>query len=292
MICRAAPLAALALAGAHCLAQTPDVLVKMDLHLSFIGGVGRETVFRSYNLTGWPSTIGLNFTLEPGFNAVVTQRLQKISTDADQEQLDESYIEDPGYWRAGKQYLPFGAGRLVRDSVSAGSLQIRVGGDQVPAIFAACQGLKGLPKGVVGRIGGKFGVSFGFGEHFGVTATSLANVRPLSEAPKRGEGWGRIVGLDLTTRREDWTASFEVANFSKGSASGVADVTVSDLVFTLSPKPDRSLSFGWGKAWETGDDVFRIEFKTPLATSVWMEPALRMRNGRILDAAMVIHVKL
>lgn len=283
---------AAATAGACAQAQTPEVLVKLDLNLSFSSGPGTDTLFRAYDLKGRSSTVGLHFSLEPGFLAVVSQRFQKVPSSADQNQLEESYVEDPGYWRAGKQFLPFGVGRILLESVSAGRIERLVGGDQVPATLAVAQDLKGLPRGFVGRLGGKLGVSFAFGENFGVSATSLANVRKLDEAPGRGKGWGRVIGADFTSKRDHWTASVEIARFDRGAVSTIHPETVSDVEFRLSPIPDKSLTFGWGRLWEKGVDVFRIEGHIPVASGLWLDPIIRMKGGRFLDAAFQIGVKL
>ncbi|MBI5707983.1 MAG: hypothetical protein HZC36_13450 [Armatimonadetes bacterium] len=278
--------------GAAGLAQTPEVLVRLDLNLSFSSGPGTDTLFRAYDLKGRASTVGLHFSLEPGFLAVVSQRFQKVPTSADQNQLDESYVEDPGYWRAGKQFVPFGVGRILVESVSAGRIERFVGGDQVPATLALCQDLKGLARGFVGRLGGKFAISFAFGENFGVSATSLANVRKLDEAPGKGMGWGRVYGADFTSRRDHWTASVEVARFDRGATSAVRPETVSDVEFRLSPIKDKSLTFGWGRLWEKGVNVFRLEAHLPVASGLWLDPIVRMRDGKFMDAAFQIGVKL
>lgn len=273
-------------------AQVPDVLVKIDLRLVASGGPGRDAVFRSYDLKGMHSTVGLNFTLEPGYQAVLTQRLQRTEHDADQDQLDESYIEDPGYWRAGKQYIPFGLGRLLLESTTAGRINLLVGGDQVPATFAACQGPKGMPKGLTGRIGGKLGLSFAFGDNFGVSGTSLANLRGAENSPGKARGWSRVVGADFTTRRKSWTSSLEVASFTKGATAADEDELVSDLLFTLTPSPRGSLTFGWCRSWEHSESIFRIEGKQMLTTSLWLEPMLRVKDGKVWDLAVSLHVKL
>jgi hypothetical protein len=285
-------LAGLGAVAAFAVGQTPDALVKLDLRMSFSGGLGRDTVFRTFDPHALPSTVGLNLTLEPGYQAVVTQRFQRIAGDADDEQLDESYVEDPGYWRAGKQYLPFGTGRIVVETATAAKVHIEVGGDQVPAELAVCQGQKKTAKGFVGRIGGKAGLSFAFGGNFGASATSLANLRLPEGSPGKGRGWSRVIGADYTTKRKLWTSSLEVVRFSKGATDGDEDETATDLVFTLSPSKARSMAFGWGRLWHAGDDVFRVEMQQLVATSLWLEPSIRIKDGRVLDLNLTIHVKL
>lgn len=292
MIRRCAILGAVVALASGVFAQTPEVLVKLDLNLSFSSGPGTDTLFRAYDLKGRTSTVGLHFSLEPGFLAVVSQRFQKVPSSADQNQLEESYVEDPGYWRAGKQFLPFGVGRILVESVSAGRIQRLVGGDQIPATLAVSEDLKGLPRGFVGRLGSKFGVSFAFGENFGVSATSLANVRKIEDAPGRGRGWGRVIGADFTSKREHWTASVEVAHLDRGATDAILSETVSDIEFRLSPVPDKVLAIGWGRLWKKGVDVFRIEGHLPIASGLWLDPVVRLRGGKLMDAAFQIGVKL
>jgi len=78
------------------------------------------------------TTLALLFSLEPGFDVTFSERFQKIEGDADDEQLDEYFIEDKGYWRFGKQYLPFGRNIVFRDSVYAGRLNPRNGEEGFP----------------------------------------------------------------------------------------------------------------------------------------------------------------
>ena len=110
---------AAAMAGASALAQIPDVTIKVDAGLTYRSVRNGETTLRWYDGFGKHSTVGLLFWLEPGWRVYVSERLQRIEGDGDNEQLDEYYVEDPGIWRLGKQYLPFGRGLLLRESARA-----------------------------------------------------------------------------------------------------------------------------------------------------------------------------
>ena len=88
-------------------AQQPDVQVKVDLLPTGFTGLDRPNSFRWYDDLAHYSTVGLSVTFEQGFHAYVSERLERLPNNADSEQLDEYYFEDPGIWRLGKQYLPF-----------------------------------------------------------------------------------------------------------------------------------------------------------------------------------------
>src|SRR6478672_4579558 len=164
-------------AAAAAFAQVPDVQVKADLGPTFRNQVNGGSDVHWYDPFGHHSTISLQFALEPGFRAYVAQKIERIRNDGDSSPIDESYVEDVGVWRAGKQYLPFGQQRIIRESVVAvrsdTDLFLRV----LPMSVAACDGGRGHQRGIVGRIGREVGVSFAFGQHFAISGTSLTQVR-------------------------------------------------------------------------------------------------------------------
>jgi hypothetical protein len=149
------------------------VLFKADVILHYRSEQGKRTTFKAYDSLGNYSTVGLQFTLEPGFEVIVTQRLQQIRGNADNDQIHELYIEDRGYWRLGKQVLPFGQNRLLRESVYAGRYETVLGFESLPAVLSVCDGGQGRQRGFVGRVGTRLGVSGAFGNHFGIDASSV-----------------------------------------------------------------------------------------------------------------------
>lgn len=276
-------------AAAH--AQAPDVMVKLDLRPTFVGRPNGSDDFRTYDILGRPSTVGLFFSLEPGFNAVLTQRLERIPNDPDKDQLDEYYVEDPNYWRAGKQYLPFGLARLLRESVVAIRVNVNVGSEAVPAALAACDGGNQRQKGFVARLGERLGLSVAIGEHFAISGTALTLFRRPEESPGMGRGYRQILGSDYATRKGNWGGSVEVVSFQKGETSLDRNFEASDLHFFLESDRTRRIGIGWSRDWRQSQDTYRVDGRFQIQDNMWLEPTLRMRSGNLLDFGITVNAK-
>ena len=274
------------------LAQTPDVQVKADLGPTFsnVSGGGSNTHW--YDQFGHNSTIALQFTLEPGLRAYVAQKIERIRHDGDTTQIDESYVEDAGVWRAGKQYLPFGQQRIIRESVVAvrsdTDLFLRV----LPFHVAACDGGHGHQRGLVGRMGGSTaGVSFAFGQHFGISGTSLTQARLPEESPGDGHGYERMFGVDAKEKVGVVAFAGEYV-FLRGGELGAADKDVLDVTATLAPSVSRSVTLGYSIATDPGIESLRLQGCFIVAQSVWAEPWVRTRNGKMFDTGITLRVRL
>lgn len=274
------------------LAQTPDVQVKADLGPTFRNQSGVGSSVHWYDPFGHHSTIALQFSLEPGLRAYVSQKIERISHDGDTSQIDESYVEDAGVWRAGKQYLPFGQQRIIRESVTAvrsdTDLFLRV----LPLHIAACDGGHGHQRGIIGRVGSKtVGVSFAVGQHFAISGTSLTQARLPQESPGVGHGYGRMFGVDAT--RKVGVVAFEGEYvFLRGGELGAQDKDVLDVTATLAPSVTRSITLGYSIASDPGIQSMRLQGSFMVAQSVWAEPWVRTRNGKMFDTGFTLRVRL
>lgn len=283
-------LAAAALA-AIASAQTPDVQVKADVGPSFrsIGGGGSDAHW--YDPFGHHSTVALQFMLEPGLRAYVAQKIERIRHDGDTSQVDESYVEDPGVWRAGKQYLPFGIQRVFRESVVA----IRSNTDYflrlVPLSIAACDGGRGHQRGVVGRVGGPIGISFAFGQHFGISSTSMTEARAPDQALGVGTGYDRVVGVDASQPLGLIKFAGEFVAFRSGEHN-LPDKDILDVSFSLVPSSTRSFTVGYSVATKPGIQSFRLQGQAMAAQNLWVEPWLRTKNGKLWDTGLTVRVRL
>ena len=279
------------LSSARSLAQTPDVQVKADVGPSFRSQVSAGSDSHWYDPFGHNSTVALQFTLEPGLRAYAAEKIERIRHDGDTSQVDESYVEDPGVWRAGKQYLPFGIQRIFRESVVA----VRSNTDfflrLVPLSVAACDGGRGHQRGVVGRIGGPIGVSFAFGQHFGISGTSMTEARLPSESLGVGNGYDRVLGVDASQKLGIFSFAGEFAAF-RGGEHGIPDKDILDATLTLAPSTTRSLSLGYSIATSPGIQSFRIQGKMMVEPNLWAEPWVRTRNGRVFDTGVTVRVRL
>lgn len=272
-------------------AQAPDVVVHVDLLPNYRSTIGGNNAFRFYDALGRASTVGLSMILEPGFRVVVKQRVQTIRGDGDSEQLEEYYVEDAGLWRLGKQYLPFGRGGLVRESVTAARGDTNLVIEGLPVSIATCDGGMGRPRGVIGRIGSRIGLSFAVGKDFGISSTSFATIRRPEETPGVGNGYGKMFGIDASRRVGSVMLGVEWMVMREGSSSLAPDREVGDLTATFAPNRDRMYLFGWSVDSRESEPLFRVEAKVPVARGMWFEPLVKFAGTRITDFGVAMRFK-
>jgi hypothetical protein len=273
------------------MAQNPDVLIHVDLVPTYRLATHRQN-FQWYDDLGHYSTVSLGLSLEPGFKAYVSERLQRVNNDADPEQLDEYYVEDPGIWRVGKQYLPFGRQGLLRDAAKAARGDTRLLLPTIPITVAICDNGPRQVRGIVGRIGSSVGVSFAYGNNFGAQASSLDVVRRPEDAPGQGRGYGTAVGIDFARHYKIYTIQAEAVALRRGETSLDRDTEVSDLAFTLQPNKFQALTLGWSREWRGDDTFWRVQGKFLITRDLWLEPIVRMKDGEFFDLGLTLRVKL
>ena len=272
-------------------AQVPDVQVKADLGPTFRNEVNGGSDGHWYDPFGHHSTIALQFGLEPGFRGYVSQKIERIRNDGDNSQIDESYVEDQGVWRAGKQYLPFGLQRIFRESVVAIRSDTDLFLKVLPMSISACDGGHGRQRGIVGRVGRNIGVSFAVGQHFGIAGTSLTEVRLPTESPGIGEGYDRVFGADVSKDFGVFHCSGEYV-LLRGGEHNAPDREVLDLAATLQPAISRSVTFGYSVGTKPGITSMRLQGSFLIQPNLWLEPFIRTRNGRVFDSGVTLRVRL
>ena len=281
----------LLLVGCVASGQVPDVQVKADLGPTFRNQVNGGSDAHWYDPFGHHSTIALQFGLEPGFRGYVSQKIERIRHDGDNGQIDESYVEDQGVWRAGKQYLPFGLQRIFRESVVAIRSDTDLFLKVLPMSISACDGGHGRQRGIVGRVGRNIGVSFALGQHFGISGTSLTEVRLPNESPGIGEGYDRVFGGDVSKDFGVFHCSGEYV-LLRGGEHDAPDREVLDLAATLQPATSRSVTFGYSVGTKPGITSMRLQGSFLIQPNLWLEPFVRTRNGRGFDSGLTLRVRL
>ncbi len=272
-------------------AQQPDVQVKADLYGSFFSGKGENNAVRFYDLMGHYGTVALSVTFEQGFHIWASERIERIANNRDSEQLDEYYVEDPGIWRLGKQYLPFGRQGLLREDARAARGDTRLLIRDVPISVAVCDNGTRLTQGVVGRLGSVIGLSFAYGHNFGAESTDFTVVR-RPEAVIPGRGYGAIVGVDFARHFGMYTLQVEGAALRNGETSLDQSTDIADALVTLQPDKYKAITFGISRDWNKDLTLFRVQGKFLLTRSVWLEPIIRTRNSEFYDLGVTLHVKL
>lgn len=282
------------LVGLTCVAaaQQPDVQFKADLYPTAFTGLNDPNSFRWFDVLGHCSTVGLSVTFEQGFHAYVSERLEKIPNNADSEQLDEYYVEDPGIWRVGKQYLPFGRQTLLREDVRAARGDTRLLFKGLPLSVAVCDNGNKQARGVVGRVGSTIGLSFAIGNDFGAQGTDLTLVRRPGDSPGPGRGYQTIVGADFARRLGMYTVQAEFVALRSGETAMDTSSDVSDLNLTLQPTRYEALVFGWSRDYGSGVNFFRAQGKFLVRKNIWIEPIVRLRDTNFYDLGVTLHVRL
>jgi len=272
-------------------AQIPDVLVKVDALLHYRTETKGKTTLRAYDSLGNYGTVGLSFTLEPGFQVLIAQRFQAIDDSADEDQLDQMFVEDRGFWKVGKQIMPFGANGIVRENSYGARFETNLGSDALPASLAAVDGGSGRQRGVMGRIGTRLGFSFAVGNRFGLDPATLAYFRRPEESPGKSRGFKEIYGVDYSRKLGQLHARLEHVVMKHPEQSVDDEAAYTDLYFSLEPEPRKSIGIGFSRDWENADTHIRVTGQIPASLGAWLEPILLIKNGEVRSFGVSLRVR-
>lgn len=274
------------------LAQTPDVRIRTDVRMNYRSLRGEDSALRWYDTLGRPSLIEVEFELEPGFKAHVSERFQKIRGDADSEQLYEYYVEDPGLWKIGKQLLPFGRNALIRDTGRGARADTNLVLDRLPLAVAVGDNGPGRLRGVYVRVGSRFGISGALGSGIASHSGSLTLVRRPEDGPGHGRGYRLALGVDYAQLVGDTSIRAEALGLRNGHTVADGDTEITDLSFTYGARPTWSATFGWSREWRASYNMFRAEGRLEVYRNVYLEPIVRFRDGALYDAGISVRVRL
>ena len=273
-------------------AQNPDLIFNIDGRMQFLTGSQGPTFVRFYDNLGRHSVGSITFFTEAGFQGFVSEKFERIPGDADHDSLDQYYIEDQGIWRVGKQYLPFGSGRFLHESVLAvrGDTQLVMEG--FPITVAACDNGNGRQRGVVGRIGSRLGLSFAVGTHFGINATSFDLVRRPEDSPGVGHGYKTMIALDYSKNAGKLIdLGGEMIMVADGNTPSDHNDTMFDVTAKLQPDLRRSVTLGWTRDNAQRADFYRLMGAFTISRNLILEPIVRYKGGVLFDAGLTLHFK-
>lgn len=274
-------------------AQVPNVAIRLDLFPSYLSEEGGKNRLRWYDQMARASTVGLGFNLEPGYYVLVTERLQRITGDKDREQLDELYVEDPGVWRVGRQYMPFGAQNLVRQSsIAIRTSQLPFLQKRVPIQLAYVNDGGKLARGVVGRLGSRHvGVSLAWGDHFLLSSTNLAHLGDFENRPAGRKGYRLMGGLDLTRTWGRAAVAVELVALRRGESDFDPSKDLSDVSLTTRASEDSKFTTGWTRDYRTGRDFYRFETELQTTRNVALRSFVRFERGTWKDLAVGVRIR-
>ncbi len=272
-------------------AQQPQVSVNLDLWPTVRADRDGKFRFHWYDDTGHHSVVSVTMLTEVGFRAFVSQRLELIAGDADNEYLNEFYVEDTGYWRVGKQLIPFGLESLERELVTAARADTRFALGGWPLKIAWCGGNIGLPTGYVARVGRSLGLSIASGRHFGVSGLAFQELRRPEDSPGRGRGYREMYGADLTHRVGRLRLEAEWVRTRRGhSAEDVDnDYALARLVYTLSG--EQSVALTLAHDFDAGSDHYRLRHSLLVHDRLEAFQQLRWREASITEASLGLRIR-
>lgn len=275
-------------------AQTPDVIIAVDARPTFLGGDGRNAFLRWFDAYANPSTVGFKFRLDNGNRIAVTQRLARQGGSGDPDSTEEFSIESPGEWKLGKQTLPFGQRKLLRETALAIRLQTNLVFEEAPLDFALVDAGEGRPQGVIGRIGDNNGVSFAFGEHFAIQDTAFTILRRDPAGIGKGRGYKTILGADAVLFKYPLTAEAEVITLREGHTAQDLDQTISDVRVSYQfPNGRDMVTLAWARQWHHGVvDSFRLDAEFVLVKQVVLMPHIRIGSRGLNQFGTTVRVRL
>lgn len=285
-----AALACLACAWAN--GQTPEVSIFADLRFSILREGSNNLVVRLYDPNGKPSTIGFRMILETGNRAMISQKLQNISSSADPSGLDEMWIESTGVWRIGKQYIPFGNRSLVNETVPAVRIDTQLLFQEAPISIAYADAGEGRTRGFTARIGREIGLSLAVGDHFAIQGGTLTPMRPPSAAPGKGRGYELMYGADANISLGSFILNLEYVAFRKGETIQDVEMDVTDIRLTwFLPNSANSYTVGWAKDWANDKSSFRLQGDFNVSERVILSPYFRFNRSTLEDFGVFARIR-
>ncbi len=272
-------------------AQAPDVRFNLNGILSYQVFDQRRNAIRFYDLLGRTTTVQLRVGLENQYRVFVSERLEAIPNDPSRDPFEEYYIEDQRLWHLGKQFLPFGSGHFLRENVLAARADTDLAFENLNISAAVCDGGPGAQRGIIGRIGSWYGVSAAIGKHFGIAPTSLDLVRHPDETPGLDHGWRNAFGFDATKQFGPYRGAFETVWLTKGE-DGTEDLAITDLSGQLRTDANHTILAGWTHQWDDRADFYRLSLSQRVGTNQFIEPLIRVKDGRLYDFSVTLRVRL
>jgi hypothetical protein len=279
-------------AGANAAAQHPAVSFSVDVTPQIRSDRQDDTRFRLYDDQGQLSRVRMNLLFDNGYQIRYFQKLSRIDNDPDDSGTEAFYIEDPGKWSVGKQTASFGTGRMLREPVIGATLRLFLPLGDIPIEISVFDNGGRRQKGVSGRLGDNPGLSFFFGEHFGIAATSLTQLRYPEESPGSGRGYRTALGADYTLASGGWTAVVELLTLRDPNQPSDAEKDIGNLLLSYQFPYGPLVA---GELTLTGDApkaAVRISAEIPVEKNLFVVPSLRLRGAEGWRPALGLRLRL
>jgi len=261
-------------------AQAPDVSIVTDIRWQAVLGGGTSRALL-YDTLGRHSTVTLQLETEAGFLIRISERFQRIRGRSTENQLEFATLELPYFWRIGWVDVTFGKRRLIREYGMGGAVTTNLLLDNLPVELAVIDNGERRARGVIGRIGSRFGVSLASGNHFAAGSSSLCPIRLPEDGPGIGRGYQLIFGADASFSKGPWQVSAEYAGLRRGQTANDQDDDIVDLEFTNGMEFKGSLlRVGFARSFGLQTSHFRFEVESPINEKSSLTFGTRWDQGR------------
>lgn len=275
------------------IAQTPDVVLRVDLNPNYTSTTGSKNRLRWFDPLGRPSTIGVGLILEPGYYVLISERLQKIPGDLDTEQLDEAYIEDPSVWRVGRQYLPFGDKNLIREAALGARYDAIIPGLNVPIRMALFDNGVQKLRGAMARVGDRVGISVASGQHLSAAGTSLGMLRDPQSSPGPGRGYKLVVGADASRNFGRFRLVGEYVGLRRSNSPLDLSQDITDIRAIFGSLDEQlMLVVGYSREWRDRVDFYRVESDLKVSKNLSLKSFVRFERGVWKDLSVGLRIRL
>ena len=271
-------------------AQMPDFSIVTDIRAQLHASNG-DVRPRLFDPFGRISTVRLSMMFEGFYRLSLSERFARIPSDSSSSQLEHFYLELPGLWRFGYLDTKFGRGWLIREYGFGGEFTTRLLIDNLPITITAIDDGGSRTRGVMGRAGGKVGVSFASGRYLAASGTSLNAIRRPEEAPGLGRGYDMIFGLDAAASWRDVRGQFEYVGLRLGATPMDMEEDVVDLELAYQ-KHEMATEYriGYARAIQARSDHLRAEVEVPVDQKLSLTGQFRLDKGRRL-LAFGVHIR-
>lgn len=289
---RAQILATAALLSVTAVAQAPLVTFSADINPQITMEEDGLVRLRFYDDAGNFSRLRMNLLLENGWHLRFFQKLGRIANDADDSSVDEVYVERPGDWRVGKQYLPFGSGRLLKETGIGGRLDTYLAIADMPISAAIIENGHGRQSGFIARLGGNIGISVAVGRHFGINATSFTQLHNPERSPGKGRGHRMAFGVDSGIAIGGWKTTGEWVALRDGHTTLDPDEDVLNLMITYQFPYGPLIESEITRAARAGLTNLRFAIQLPVSKVTFIVPSARFYDGEGWEYSILMRIRV
>ncbi len=280
------------LSFSHLLCQKTPVTISADLYPTLRFVEGQEARFLLYDDSGQFSRLRLGVGLENGWFLRVFQKFGRVDGEVDKTTIEEGFIENPGSWAVGKVYLPFGSGRVIRENGYGGRLEFDIEFLNLPVQIGYVGNPSGATQGGTIRVGESAGISVAFGEFFGISSTSLTQIRFPEDSPGLGRGYRLLYGADGKLQFGDWTFGGELVFCRDGHESLDADEDLLNGYLTYQSPTGPLLLLETTFLLKENKSFYKASAEIPFSKKLFVVPTIRKYDDLGWAYSITIKVRL